>query len=868
MKTKFLLGACALAACFVGCQNDEYLIEQATENGSAESGEVIGADLVSKGMNIALSEEGPSTRVNASGWEVGDQLGLAWYRFSSTAIDQPQSESTWNNGTWNYNFNTIYANHIFSWDGTTFGTVADVYQGAYFVYFPYERLGGAIVKEVDVNAEPQKGTFEEERYNKALHLSAQDFISANEAVDENNKLTKEFYMSPVVNVLGVKATPGEEIANATGDGEYLKGMTITQMQLTANGNVFQNAGTLVPSRIPKVVRNRDNSINYEDTREAMDNAAKTATSGRNAILTNVATASSKLTTTVENPDYTLANVREVRAFAFPIQNGVTYSNDRTNPSATITVGRLNEDGTLNYALGTFTINVTNSEAFITKLRNALDATKTDDAISLTKILRDSDGDWSALRTDMVANLKLANFAPATTAIRTLDQWNDLVKLYDALVAVQGAENVAEPTFNITANITFDGAIATPKNKDFNINVTTSSANVKMIIEGETEWPANLTAVRTSNRAANIEVAEDAVLKFNPEAGTNGAGKALDANITNKGIIEAGAYASIGTQTNAALNNAEGRVVVEYGAYVYPAVSHEGEIAYEVEDANPTTIGNINTLITKTSEATQKGYAQVNTLVVSTTLDLNARATEGSDNRYETVNGTTLAALTNVAIELNGGIIEKVLAGTNNTVASITAVGGDNTTTEVKTTTITVKAGKLTIESTAEKDEDKWLEDVETITNYGTITFNTNGEVKDVYNYKQINVNAPYTVTYSSLEQQNPAGGTGNFSGNLKPATVYTPDETELTAATKAVQDAWSDLNFTSVSDKTLAGFAKYVRDNASSGNSPKTDAFIAALNKWFEVYYGDNSHNVSKDTLEEQDLRDFENATNTRFSFV
>ena len=31
MKTQFLLGTCALAACFVGCQNDEYLMEQIAE---------------------------------------------------------------------------------------------------------------------------------------------------------------------------------------------------------------------------------------------------------------------------------------------------------------------------------------------------------------------------------------------------------------------------------------------------------------------------------------------------------------------------------------------------------------------------------------------------------------------------------------------------------------------------------------------------------------------------------------------------------------------------------------------------------------------------------------------------------------------
>ncbi len=851
MKTKFLLGTCALAACFVGCQNDEYLMEQIAENGGAESGKVIGADLVSHGMTIALPEEGPATRVNADGWQIGDQLGLAWYQFSKTAISEEQSESAWNS-TLSTTYNKLYANHIFSWDGATFGTVADVYQGAYFVYFPYERLGGAVEKEIDVNAEPQKGTFEEERYNKALHISAQDFISKDEAVDENNKLTKEFYMSPVVNVLGVKATPGEEIANATGDGEYLKGMTITQMQLKANDAVFKNDGILVPGYIPKVVRDaKTGAIDYEKTREAMDEAAADATTSKGFIKPNTGkAATTTLTTNVENPEYTLADVREVRAFALPVQDGVTYASDRTNPTASITVGRLKADGTLDYALGTFTVDVDNSEKFIKKLRDALDADKTDEAISLTKILRDGNNGWSALRTDMVANLKLADFKPATTSIKTLEQWNDLVKLYDALVAVQGVKNVVEPTFNIAATITFDGAIAAPKNKDFNINVTTSSDKVKMLIKGETEWPANLTAVRTGSRAANIEVAEGAVLKFNPEAGEKGEGKALDANIVNKGVIEAGAYASIGTEDDKALDNTDGRVVVEFGAYVYPASdAKEGEIAYEVTNASPSTIGKINTLITKTSTTGQKGYAQVNTLVVSTTLDLNAEATEGSDDRYETENAETLKDLSAIAIELNNGAIQKVLEGTNSTVASVKAVGGENLMKSVQTENITVEEGTLTIDAVVNKDKSKTpLTGVKEIYNEANLNVEVDVEVESVVNYGKIMVGEDYEVTYNTLQQTNPeTGEKGSFTGNVVPAD-NTP---EIELLENAVKKAWSDL-------QTAGKFTTYdtmiANIKANSGDPLQTE-FMNVLNAWRKYY---NLAEVKAADLTAEIMKNFE----------
>ena len=52
MKTKVLLSACALSACFIACTNDEYMTEQTNAGTVTESGEIVGADLVSKGMNI------------------------------------------------------------------------------------------------------------------------------------------------------------------------------------------------------------------------------------------------------------------------------------------------------------------------------------------------------------------------------------------------------------------------------------------------------------------------------------------------------------------------------------------------------------------------------------------------------------------------------------------------------------------------------------------------------------------------------------------------------------------------------------------------------------------------------------------------
>ena len=882
MKTKVLLSTCALAAFFAACTNEE-LVEQTNGNAPVENSGAVGADLASRGMNIILDDTNVGTRATNGKWESGDKFGLAWYKFEGNDITVPQTEKKWKQGAttgkWSSDYE-VYANHLFttSDNGATFTTTTDVYQGAYYVYFPFERLGGAVVKEVAVNDAPQTGDFEYERFNHALHISALDFIKAEEGVDpETQQLTKSFSPVPVVNVLAMNATPEEKIVG----NETLGGLTITEMYIKANGKsasneVFASEATIQPKYIPQV------KSTVADTREAVLEAVDGGVGTSTSAIFKVSSYKSTLTTKVENPNYTLAKAHEVRAFALPIKNAVDYtgvSSSSAYPTATVTVGRLYKDGEkenqLWYELGEFAINNTNSPEFTTTLKHALSAADTD-AKSWQNIVRDDNNEWKSMRNEMTANLLVENFKPLTTNIKYIEQWNDLVDIYDALVEL-GAYDVKKqgvPTFKLTADVPFENEIRVPVT-----GIKLETGSKKMIIAGEApiQWPANIV---TENKA-NIEVAEGATLNVGSmDAADLQADKVvINASIDNNGTIHAGVNASIGVDNEGLVDNTlnykedevTNRIIVEYGAYVYPAstTGADGIIAYTVTSNDKKEIGKINLLLNNEDE--NDHLASVNTLVIEgTTLDLNAPASYDNGNPYIDGNGakTLSDKIKDVAIELNGGNIEKVKEGTNASVKSITAVGGENTTKEVQTSIITVKDGKLTIESTAEKDEDKWLKGVETITNYGLITFNTNGEVKDVYNYKQINVNAPYTVTYSSLEQQNPAGGTGNFSGNLKPATVYTPDETEFAAATKAVQDAWSNLNFDSVSDKTLVGFAKYVRDNASSGNSPKTDAFIAALNKWFEVYYGDNSHNVSKDTLEEQDLRDFENATNTRFSFV
>ena len=842
MKTKVLLSTCALAAFFAACTNEE-LVEQTNGNAPVENSGAVGADLASRGMNIILDDTNVGTRATNGKWESGDKFGLAWYKFEGNDITVPQTEKKWKQGAttgkWSSDYE-VYANHLFttSDNGATFTTTTDVYQGAYYVYFPFERLGGAVVKEVAVNDAPQTGDFEYERFNHALHISALDFIKAEEGVDpETQQLTKSFSPVPVVNVLAMNATPEEKIVG----NETLGGLTITEMYIKANGKsasneVFASEATIQPKYIPQV------KSTVADTREAVLEAVDGGVGTSISAIFKVSSYKSTLTTKVENPNYTLAKAHEVRAFALPIKNAVDYtgvSSSSAYPTATVTVGRLYKDGEkenqLWYELGEFAINNTNSPEFTTTLKHALSAADTD-AKSWQNIVRDDNNEWKSMRNEMTANLLVENFKPLTTNIKYIEQWNDLVDIYDALVEL-GAYDVKKqgvPTFKLTADVPFENEIRVPVT-----GIKLETGSKKMIIAGEApiQWPANIV---TENKA-NIEVAEGATLNVGSmDAADLQADKVvINASIDNNGTIHAGVNASIGVDSEGLVNNAlnynkEGevtnRVIVEYGAYVYPAstTGADGIIAYTVTSNGKKEIGKINLLLN--NEDANDHLASVNTLVIEgPTLDLNAPASYDNGNPYIDGDGakTLSDKIKDVAIELNGGNIEKVLEGTNASVKSITAVGGENTTKEVQTSTITVKDGKLTIESTAEKDEDKWLKGVETITNYGLITFNTNGEVKDVYNYKQINVNAPYTVTYSSLEQQNPAGGTGNFSSNLKPATPENPAET---TEAKAVIAAW-EVYKEAANLTTYTDLLDHNNKNASSSGT-KAKNFLDALNAW------------------------------------
>ena len=892
MKAKVLWSACALSACFAACTNEDFLSESQNMENAVGQNEIVGHDLVSKGMRVVAVKGGADTRVNESGWEVNDQLGLAWYKVGQT-IEEEQTEDMWekllSGGTFatDGTCDNIYANHIFtniSGSPSGFETTTNVYQGAYFMYFPYRPLDAVKPLVLEPNKAAQTMDFREEVMNKSTWISAQDFLSAGEGVDENNQLEKSFYLAPIVNAIGIDATPEEAISQNS----FMSQLKITGLTLNLGeeNELFLPKAQVVTRFLPAVKYVAGtNVVDEEATQQALykatDKVADAANNGKiylyNESVDDAYTSS--LTTEVNNPDFTLAATRQVRMFTFPTRN--TTTNWDSHAFAQVPVVSPN-----GYKLGFFNVNVANSEGFISKLERILGA---DDPSTLQKVHRKGN-DVLPIGKEMVANLLAKDFVP-DTYVTSEGQWNEMMDLYDALYACGvryhdgvGAKEDNEkdlPVIRIGKKVEFkgvNGTIKTPQNVTIKVMSESGSKDNVMVIAANTEWPSNL--VTDSDEKLYMEVKKNITL-------TVGDKLTLDADIDNYGTVSAGYLTYIGTNDGGKITNhyvgtqeapdrKNGRVEVVYGSYVYPASSDNGIVAYELTgEANEAAM--INRLVLGKNNTNDR-YAHVNTLVVPAGLTLNLNATsEGSinDDPYEgaETNGLNMPDLVGddyaVDVELNGGSVFS--DGTNKEVNNLYAVGGSSTATDIDVVDdiTTLNGATLNVES---DDPVKQTFDLVNINNHGTLNANTNMTVKVVNNYISgtIIVASGCEIIYSVHGE---AGylQDGKADGTIREQGAYVPDAEELAECVQAVNDAWTGgsnplKNETGFGDAgKLENLAETIHGYANDDKAIRVNTLIQALNDWFEEYYGDVDHNVTKKSISADDLRDFENKANYRF---
>ena len=880
MKKRVLFSACALAACFTACTNDDFQSAmEGNQNVATEIGETVGADLVSKGMTITVQDGEADTRMGASGnFTNGDIIGLAAYNLNKAGeYGNTQNQLDWSSSNANQD-KKIYNIPSFETEdnGATWTTMANIYQGPYFAYYPWSRKRFQEEMVVTPNEPAQTGAFANDRYTNRFQLSAQDFIASGAGVTADGALAWDFCLVSPLNQYAVVPAPNAYITAS----DYLKAMYITSMTVNTNaqGGVIATKATINPHLIPHVVRTMYGDIDTEATREAMDKAAVLTTDNSSPYLMVSDWATSVTTSMGDSKYFTLAggeNLHQIRVFSFPIKQALSWFNGVAyNPDVVFVVK--GKQGT--WKLGEFMVDATQADSQ-TLIENLKKLYGNDAEWSMTKILRNQQtGAPKALVSakSMSAVLTPQNFTPATDNITEVAQWNDLVNLIDALTGEGGKYKAGEEvTFTLGGNLSFTGNIATPKN---GVKIELVTNNNSLTINGTSEWPENLIADKNDN----IVVAAGAVLKVGA-AGTATAGKKieLDATITNKGTIYAGALASISTQASKALNNTDGTVFVEFGAYVYPSVDAPvGEIAFEVKDSEQKTMGNINTLIQTDDKlfSEQNEYAYVNTLYIGTeeaqvTLDLNALAKPGDDgNRYETkpTDPQYLLPLDKIDIVLVNGKVVYKKGDTNKKVKNVISRSGKNEISDIiPQGNITVEEGSvLTIESeevygaSGAEDKDLVLPAADAITNYGTLTVTTSVETVDInnmnYDTSVINVESDEHIWYS---------GTYVQDGQAKGVIVRNPNvpTPSLSVEAHAVIDAYEecvsagDID-TSSEDKFLASLMSYVK-RPGAQDTWVSVKFYNAFKDWYKAQYGVSlSGTVGNDAqdITSQMLRNFE----------
>lgn len=710
MKTKVLFSALAVASLFVACNNEDVLTNE-------ESKQFENAELLGTGLSLNLSNDVAVTRVENGQWQAGDKAGLVW------AVKPNNEESKDDFGSL---LDAPWANHMYTNKcATEWTTSSNIYKGWHFAYYPYTYQDGPKQLVFDVNAAPMKDEFLNDQY-EALHISAADYLDASKIDGNAGTITTAFKLERVVNILKPILNIDEEFTK----NDELKEIKITGIGIYSSVPVFQNKLKVVPSKLPVFA--------YTKTKE-VDKAAINAKFtnelifGENGALQVAEDATKSVTTTIDEAiadNYKLDGQKELRVFVAPVKADAALKNSGLYVRVNV------EGGYFKVALND---KVEANKAAIKKLYSLLSGVEDKDNNAAG---RNFQGVFYKEGTEMKAQpaqkleltLNKANFTPDFSKIRDIDTWNAAVKLANAL----GMNDV---TFNLTGAVEFpEGDMNVPEAEKFQVKSTSKKGS--MDFKKKTNWNEK---INSNMPGVTINVVKGAELNVNS--------KLEDVTIINNGVINAGKEGVLGIAGEGYITN-NNRIVVEYGAFVYTA-QPAGIIAYNVTEITPAEITRINTLMK--SKGNTKGHANVNTLVVSTELDINAVAsTIGSDD--DPYNGTavstSLASLTAINIELaNGSIVydaetAKEAKVANTTVKSITAVSGDNTTTDVKTTNITTNSGAvLTVTSETKPMTD--LSITGNILNEGTLNAMTNITCATIDNQAgTVNVDKDKTIWYT------------------------------------------------------------------------------------------------------------------------
>lgn len=807
MKTKLLFSTLFATALFTACTSEELL------NGVAgEEAEVVGAELLSKGLSFELGTSA-ETRIADGKWQEGDKVGLGWFvngNYGEAQAYTPNGQAL---------LPQMAINHRFFFDGEKFQSSSNIYKGWHMAYSPYaytEQANQNLI--IPMNAVDQAvADFKDDQLANRPAISAKDFLDATKINKETGMITTKYDLYYIAN----QWSPRLAVDAFFSGQEYLKNLKVKYVAVrTTDGKPFQDAVMVDPKKAPsfqyavwdKELNDKKGGWKPADdfTKDASYNDDMTKAQFVNdifgageAIQPNgdaVAEVKRKIASTtgfkldtdqnrinmffnpVEIADYKTLQI-EVGVDQGKFVLAYVEEDKDKEPYKSMSDTDKAAQQKVNKALKYFAESMKNGVIAIedkkevpAKATGAYGAGE--GALTLTK--KDFDADFDN--------------------IKTVDDWNKAVALYDALG--YNKKDAQAEIFKLTGDIAFTDGIAMPANGN-QINVT---GGKKMVINGNITYPAKLNTDATVNlevkgtlNVASTEtfnqviVNKDAILNL---AEING--KLVAAETTNLGTINVGKAATLETTTltnngKADKKDVDGIIDVVYGSYVKTQTSDiTGIIQFTL--TKDTKAFQINNLV---NQDVAKKTARVNTLVIPAgiTLDLNAVDTDAILDPYTGVNmSEKLKSLENVDIVIDGGILIGDMSKNdkNYKVRNVIARTLTNQIKQITAKNITInKDAVLGIYNDTDKLGATQVVAEGTVTNNGIVTFSYSGsyaekdkKVTDVgyasHQVKSIINNGELTVYKVRLSATTI---TNNESGTLTAKKVARDEDSQIRCTT-------------------------------------------------------------------------------------
>lgn len=626
--------------------------------------------------------------------------GKFYYPAPVAGISQPQL-ANWPNSLVGITDYKLYANNKFEYTGNGFDFDGDIYEGAYFAYWPFKKQGKIEEKTVELANVQNSADALTYFSNAAFEISALDTIVATD--DLEKRIDKPFSLKRIANGIGITT-------KFVSDGD-LSELKIGGVELATKTATFYTEATLQPQKLPTAVWDNDGKV-YSSGKTLAKMTKANLIGDEKAIKMKDAKANLKTEVEVDMP---VTATNQIVLLTFPTAKAVTTR----NISFTIPAYTLDENGKP-VEDGKFVIGYKDGENLSdAQLANNAAIVKLSNLMSTTGWYQETTGKYLKL-SDILANpvnlnlsLDIADYIKEVYQVSNAEEWNAAVAninklgLKNATINTTGAITFDEtelPAFPESANLTVSGEnTITIDGEDATINADVTFANKTGVVsilvkygkklniaEGATVKLAN---VATTATEPGIEV--DGVLNVNgtitSDAATDAAAKNFVAvhnhNNSLLGVMNLGAKGVV-EKVKLVNNN---KIYIEEGA--------------ENSLATPTTTSTGKIYATLTSAATQDVVTNIlatpatdvtfdNATVANGTLKKNVTYNTGGETSFKTIEGD------GAKIEITDG--------------TLTFVKGASTTTALGD--ITIRSGAALVDKSENADVT-----VGTIYNGGKIT---------------------------------------------------------------------------------------------------------------------------------------------------